>query len=190
MIDAGAGRSVDTILGNMELCSFEPQRLHTLVLTHCHIDHIGGAAKVKERTGCKVVAHELDSKAIEEGDDLKTAAGWYGMDHTPVMVDEKITGNKVTERIRDKEFTFLHTPGHTPGSMVVLVETKDGLVLFGQDIHGPFDPDFGSDISAWRESMRTLLTLNADILCEGHFGTFRSKKKVRSYIEGYLSQYN
>ena len=37
--------------------------------------------------------------------------------------------------------------------------------------------------------MRKLLDLNADILCEGHFGIFDSKERARSYIEGYLEEY-
>jgi hypothetical protein len=62
-------------------------------------------------------------------------------------------------------------------------------VLFGQDIHGPFLPEFGADLSAWRHSMETLLSLEADILCEGHFGVYRMKARVKEYIEGYLDQY-
>jgi hypothetical protein len=37
--------------------------------------------------------------------------------------------------------------------------------------------------------MQNLLALDADILCEGHFGIFYSKKRVRSYIERYLEEY-
>lgn len=62
-------------------------------------------------------------------------------------------------------------------------------ILFGQDIHGPFLPAFGSDIGAWKRSMQKLLDLEADILCEGHFGIFGSKERVRSYIMDYLTRY-
>jgi len=62
-------------------------------------------------------------------------------------------------------------------------------VLFGQDIHGPFSPEFLSDIGRWRDSMERLLSLKADILCEGHYGIFTGREKVRKYIEGYLDQY-
>ena len=189
MIDSGAGEGVDAIFDNMMLCSLEPAGLHTLILTHCHIDHIGGASRIKEETGCKIIAHELDSDVIENGNDRATAAGWYGIDYIPIKVDIRISGEKEKIQIGTMEFTFLHTPGHTPGSMVVVIDTQEGKVLFGQDIHGPFDPDFGSDISKWRHSMEMLMELDADILCEGHFGTYRPKKKVREYIQGYLSRY-
>jgi len=61
-------------------------------------------------------------------------------------------------------------------------------VLFGQDIHGPFHPDFGSDIEAWRSSMGRLLDLDADVLCEGHFGIYSPADAVRAYINGYLER--
>ena len=62
-------------------------------------------------------------------------------------------------------------------------------VLFGQDIHGPFLPAFGSDIGRWRASMEKLLALRADILCEGHFGIFRSADQVEAYIRTYLKEH-
>ncbi|MEQ8164334.1 MAG: Zn-dependent hydrolase, partial [Smithellaceae bacterium] len=62
-------------------------------------------------------------------------------------------------------------------------------VLFGQDIHGPFHKSFGSNIEDWKKSMHLLLGLEADILCEGHFGIYQPKRKVREYIENYLEEY-
>lgn len=55
--------------------------------------------------------------------------------------------------------------------------------------HGPFSEEFGSELAAWRKSMERLLALEADILCEGHFGVFRPKENVAAYIEHYLEQY-
>jgi hypothetical protein len=42
----------------------------------------------------------------------------------------------------------------------------------------------------WRESMKKLLTLEADILCEGHFGVFQPAAEVQRFIEGYLKRYS
>jgi hypothetical protein len=47
----------------------------------------------------------------------------------------------------------------------------------------------GADLAAWRRSMEALLDLKADILCEGHFDVYRTKKRVGEYIEDYLEQY-
>ena len=82
--------------------------------------------------------------------------------------------------------TILHTPGHTPGSVVVYVDRKGKRILFGQVIHGPFDPAFKSDISAWRQSMLKLLDLEADLLAEGHYGLFEGKQRVYDFISDFL----
>ena len=50
-------------------------------------------------------------------------------------------------------------------------------------------PELNSDVSQWRSSMQKLLELKADILCEGHFGTFRPAERVERYIKGYLDQH-
>jgi glyoxylase-like metal-dependent hydrolase (beta-lactamase superfamily II) len=81
------------------------------------------------------------------------------------------------------------TPGHTPGSISVLVESEGKKVLFGQDLHGPFNEGFLSDLQDYQVSMQKLLDLEADILCEGHFGIFQPGSQVKKYIEKYKSQY-
>ncbi len=190
LIDAGAGVNTGQIAKNIELLGLDPGRLSTLILTHCHIDHVGGAAYFKERFGVKIVMHALDADAVEHGDHIKTGASWYNLRLPPLPVDVKISQDEESLSFRDgTTLVCLHTPGHTPGSLSVYLDRGGERVLFGQDIHGPFLPEFGADLSAWRRSMETLLRLEADILCEGHFGVYRTKVRVREYIEGYLEEY-
>jgi glyoxylase-like metal-dependent hydrolase (beta-lactamase superfamily II) len=190
MIDAGAGRSSAQIIRNIEILGFNPANISHLILTHCHIDHIGSMPFFKERYGSKILIHELDAKAVETGDSLKTAANWYGTTFPPTKVDRKLSGSHVTLKFGADELHCLHTPGHTPGSIAVYLDRGGKRVLFGQDIHGPFNAQFGSDIEAWKKSMQSLLALNADILCEGHFGIYQPKENVRDYIERYLEEYS
>jgi glyoxylase-like metal-dependent hydrolase (beta-lactamase superfamily II) len=188
LIDTGAGNSLGHIEKNIRSAGFEPAQIWHIIATHCHIDHIGGLASLVERYGSKVIAHQLDRAGIEgENNDL-TAAAMYGIDYQPVKVDILIKGEAESLRLGDLEFNFVHTPGHTPGSMSPYIDTEDGRVIFGQDIHGPFSPSWGSDLAAWRKSMEKLLALKADVLCEGHAGVYRGDK-VANYIEGYLERY-
>jgi glyoxylase-like metal-dependent hydrolase (beta-lactamase superfamily II) len=85
-----------------------------------------------------------------------------------------------------RQVTAIHTPGHTPGSVVYLVESDGKQVLFGQDVHGPLHDDFGSDRRAYRQSLINMAELGADILCEGHFGVFRGADKVKAFIRSFL----
>jgi glyoxylase-like metal-dependent hydrolase (beta-lactamase superfamily II) len=189
LIDAGAGGGLDRILSNVRSAGYEPHLINHVVATHCHIDHIGGLHPLVNLYGPKVIAHIKDSVGIEERRDDLTAARMYGLQYQPVKIDIMLNGQDEVRRIGDIDFHFLHTPGHTPGSIAPYVDLREGRVLFGQDIHGPFSSSWGSDLSAWRESMNSLLSISADILCEGHAGVFRGEQ-VRKYIERHIKRYS
>jgi glyoxylase-like metal-dependent hydrolase (beta-lactamase superfamily II) len=136
----------------------------------------------------KFYAHELDAILIEESDhDGRTAASWYGVKFKPVKLYQKLYSDTVLN-IGNYDFHCLHTPGHTPGSISVFVESEGKKVLFGQDILGPFNKSFLSDLQDYQLSMQKLLDLKADILCEGHFGIFQPASQVIEYIETHKRQ--
>jgi glyoxylase-like metal-dependent hydrolase (beta-lactamase superfamily II) len=188
MIDSGAGRSVRRIEENIRGAGLDPSRITQLILTHCHIDHIGGAPHFRERFGCRILIHALDAEAVETGDPKRTAASWYDTDFPPTKTDGRLTGAGGILPVGNTALAWVHTPGHTPGSICLYLDRGDQRILFGQDIHGPFLAAFGSDLAQWRRSMDKLLALHADILCEGHFGIFRTKPSVQRYIQRTLDQ--
>ena len=188
MIDAGAGRSTKNLVKNIEKCGFKPQQISHLILTHCHIDHIGSAPDFRARFGCKLVAHDLDADAIESGDPILTAANWYETEFPPTRLDMRLKGEHEILRFGEEELHCLHTPGHTPGSISIYLDRGGNRVLFGQDIHGPFMPSFRSDVEMWKKSMQKLLSLDADILCEGHFGVYRGRDEVAAVIRPFLGR--
>jgi glyoxylase-like metal-dependent hydrolase (beta-lactamase superfamily II) len=190
LIDAGAGPGFNRIVSNIEGLGFDPAKVTTLILTHCHIDHVGGAHLFKEKFGPRIVMHDLDAQVVERGDNRMTAAFYYSIDFKPLSVDVKLAGEEEHLSVGGQDIVCVHTPGHTPGSMSVYLDKGETRVLFGQDIHGPFMKDFGSDLGQWRASMRRLLALKADVLCEGHFGVYQGAAKVADYIERYLEEYS
>ena len=190
LIDAGAGGTSEKLIGNIEMLGLNPSALSHVILTHCHIDHIGSAPFFREKYKARLVIHELDARAVEVGDSIRTAANWYGRSFPPTPIDMKLKGELEVLDFGGEKLHLLHTPGHTPGSISVYLDRAGKRVLFGQDIHGPFNRSFGSDIAAWKDSMHKLLALEADILCEGHFGTYQPADKVRDYIEHYLDEYD
>jgi len=190
LIDAGTSPDPSMILENVVSLGFSEQAISHVILTHSHIDHIGGASELRRRCGCVLVAHELDAGTIESGDRGRTAADMYGIPLEPTPVDLKIGGQGETLSFPEGELECIHTPGHTPGSISVLYGGGEVRVLFGQDVHGPLLPAFGSDRPAFLDSLRRLRDLGADVLCEGHFGIFRPSEAVREYIEHYLAEYS
>ncbi len=186
LIDAGTGNGHSRVLKNITEAGVEPRDVTHIFLTHCHYDHTGGARLLREATGARTVAHELDAEFIEMADPEVTAASWYRARMEPTMVDVKMEGAEVMFDIGGFELTMYHTPGHSPGSSVLTMRSGGMLVLFGQDVHGPLNDSLRSSRADYVRSLEFLLSLEADILCEGHFGVFAGREKVRRFIESFL----
>ena len=186
LVDAGCGFSNDRLLANIRDCGVGPEQIELLLITHCHFDHTGGVASLLKLLNCRTVAHQQEAEFLEIGDNTATAADWYGSSLQPFVVDNKIVGSGETLPLGERTIDAIHTPGHTPGSLVYLTESQGLKVLFGQDVHGPLDASFYSNRKDYEKSLKMLLTLEADILCEGHYGIYRGQREVKAFIRQFL----
>jgi glyoxylase-like metal-dependent hydrolase (beta-lactamase superfamily II) len=140
LVDAGCGRSEAKLLDNIRSQGTDPETIEYLLITHCHFDHTGGAKSLRERLNCQTVAHELDAHFLEGGDDEVTAARWYGSSIQPFVVDRKLSGAEEDIHLAGRLIKALHTPGHSPGSVVYLTESEGFKILFALS---PCRFDFG-----------------------------------------------
>jgi glyoxylase-like metal-dependent hydrolase (beta-lactamase superfamily II) len=186
LVDAGCGRAQPLLLNNLRSCGVEPEQIEYLLLTHCHFDHTGGAQALRKLSGCQIVAHALEAPFLEQGDNTATAATWYGTTLAPFPVDRHLVGAREEIFLGGRVIEAIHTPGHSPGSVVYATESAGLKILFAQDVHGPLHPDLRSDAAAYRRSLELLLDLGADVLCEGHYGIYRGKVAVAEFIRQFL----
>lgn len=185
LIDAGAGKSFSRLVDNILTLGLTPEKLTAVIVTHAHIDHVGALARLQQEYGVQIVAHSLDAEAIETG--VGVGSEIYGVDYQPCQVDIKLKEAEGSLVFGKYELKFLHIPGHTPGSIAIYVD-MGRRILFGQDIHGPYYPEWGADPEQAVVSLQKLIELKADILCEGHFGIYQPASEVKRYIEDYLYQ--
>jgi glyoxylase-like metal-dependent hydrolase (beta-lactamase superfamily II) len=186
LIDSGAGESVPEIISNINSLKLGTKHLKRLILTHCHIDHIGGANEFKSKCGLAIIAHEKCAEIVLRADPVMTAAKWYGMTPDPVVVNQTFSEPEFLLDFGKETLHLIHIPGHSPDSIAVYLDRGGMRILFGQDVHGPIHPALGSNLAQYKESLQKLIDLKADILCEGHFGTYQPKAAVEKYIRGYL----
>jgi glyoxylase-like metal-dependent hydrolase (beta-lactamase superfamily II) len=187
LIDSGCGHATDLLLANIEATGTPLDTIRQLLLTHCHFDHTGGASTLRRRLKCSVVAHTLDAQAIETGDPVVSAAKWYGDHLSPCVVDRKLDKPNEIIQVGTRTIEVIHIPGHSPGSVAYLFESGGQRILFAQDVHGPLHPDLRSNAEDYQASLHRMLDVDADILCEGHYGIFSGKSEVADFIERFIA---
>jgi glyoxylase-like metal-dependent hydrolase (beta-lactamase superfamily II) len=116
------GDEIDAI---MEIVTRHGLQVKQIVVTHAHIDHVGGAMKLKQRTGAPILLNQNDSELLRMMD---MQAAWIGMPAPgKVVIDQSITSGD-TVKAGAIEGKVLHTPGHTEGSICLYFEPEKRLV--------------------------------------------------------------
>src|SRR5215472_88493 len=144
-------------------------RVKAIVITHAHIDHIGGAEKLKAATGAPVYMNANDQGLY---DHIEMQAGWLGME-TPERAEIDMharEGDRIA--LGPAEFHVLHTPGHTQGSISLWIPAENKLVagdtLFRDSI-GRTDLPGGDTKQILRSIHNKLMPLPEDaVVIAGH----------------------
>jgi glyoxylase-like metal-dependent hydrolase (beta-lactamase superfamily II) len=176
----------DNVKGILDILSRHKLTVKTILLTHAHVDHVGGAAQLRAATGAPVWLHEADLTVY---DHVPVQAEWLGLDPPELAEVDAYPKDGDILRLGEIEFHVLHTPGHSPGGISLWIPSANmlaaGDTLFRESIGRTDLP--GGDGRLILESIRQkYLPLPGDtVVVPGHgpTTTLAHEKKFNYFLQ-------
>ncbi len=159
----------DDISAIVRLLEKHQLQVEQILITHAHIDHVGGAARLKKLTGAPIYMNQLDLPLLKMMD---VQAGWLGIAPPEVQPPDVSAEDGLQLMVAGETAHILHTPGHTQGSICLHLPEQHlllaGDTLFAGSVGRTDLP--GGDFSALIRSLRqSILTLpDATRVLPGH----------------------
>jgi hydroxyacylglutathione hydrolase len=160
------GDDIDDVLAILGKHNLEVKQI---VITHAHIDHVGGAMKLRAATGAPILLNQKDLALLKM---LDAQAAWVGMAAPGQVEIDQSVGNADTVQAGSLSANVLETPGHTEGSICLYFPAENKLIagdtLFAGSI-GRTDLPGGSFEKIIRSLHQTVLALPDDtVVVPGH----------------------
>jgi len=157
-----------------------------IVLTHGHLDHVGGAAELKAKLGVQIEGPHIADKFLMEGVEKQAAS--YGLEGMRNATSDRWMEEGQTLTVGGHDFEIFHCPGHSPGSLVY-VNRPNRFALVGDVIFrgsiGRTDFPYG-DHDALIHAIKTkLFPLGDEIafICgHGPMGTFGMERQSNPFL--------
>ena len=162
LVDSGMN---DSTIESLASSGFDVSEVDLLLLTHLHVDHVGGSLAIQERSGCKIAMGEQDyrilvgiaedpegfkkryvKRAIENGFPLEQETsitkGLPFSSDARRFLDLKVDMLIKEDASLNHGITYITVPGHSPGSIAFLIEDQ-GLLFAGDHILQRITPNIG-----------------------------------------------
>jgi hydroxyacylglutathione hydrolase len=189
IVDTGYAGNGNKILCNLQENSIKPEDISLIVITHGHIDHYGSAEELRRLTGAPIAMHRADAEYVEKGINyIGTPVDLLGSVAKSLFIrtDKFVSKSLKVDIVFDDEVDLrefgingriIHTPGHTEGSISLIMSSGEAIIgdlLMGGILFkkAPRYPLFVSDIFRLRESIKRVIQLSPKIIYPSHGGPF------------------
>jgi glyoxylase-like metal-dependent hydrolase (beta-lactamase superfamily II) len=186
LVDAGVPGQEDRIFAAMASHGLTPESLRLIFVTHAHGDHVGSLKAIADRSHAPVLVSQIEAPALASGETLHpngiTFAGWLlskmmgsfvkAASGRPVRPDVEVDDEMRLDAFGVKG-RAIHTPGHTSGSLTLLLDTGEAFVgdlcaKFPVLSGGSYVPFFGDSREIVYASWRRLLDAGARTFYSDH----------------------
>jgi hydroxyacylglutathione hydrolase len=199
IIDGGPPKSGKSFLKKLDSLSIRPDEIKLIVLTHGDFDHAGSAKEIKEITGARIAIHEYDRKNLEEARNNwpPGVTTWGKATHlvlyplfmklisfSPAQADIILHHEEFPLEQYGIKGRIIYTPGHTAGSLSVLLDSGEAFVgclahnAFPFTFH-PVLPIYAEDIVEIKKSWDILIKQGAKMIYPGHGNPFPVEKILK-----------
>lgn len=205
LVDAGVKKSWKSLDRGIQRLGATRDSAISLVLTHCHFDHAGNAAIFKKTYKASIIVHASEGDCLKNGDnppisgsifltkaltDMAARTGLLArLRYEPADYDILVDEELALDPLGFPGF-ILHTPGHSPGSISVVIDNEVAIVgdtMFGV-LSGSVFPPFADDTRSMVASWKKLLDTGCGIYLPAH-GWERSRAVLERQYEKYRKVY-
>ncbi len=190
LIDTGVPGSEDKILAAMRELGKQPTDLRHIIVTHCHADHAGSLAALKQATHAPAYMHPLDAAMVREGRSMRPVKPAPGllpnlMYNLLIRAAPGIVPTAtIDHEINDGDtlpfaggLKAIHAPGHCAGQLAFLWPHHGGLLIAADAAAHMMRLGLSivyEDLAEGQRSLGKLAALNFEMACFGHGGPIKS----------------
>lgn len=187
LIDAGMPNKIRSLKLFLKRLYIQPEEISMIILTHSHFDHVGSAEEIKKLTGAKILIHENERDFLSERKfaPVKSFTSWGNIalplflalfnkvPYPVVNPDIYMSGDEFPLYDYGIDGKLFLTPGHTRGSISLLLDTGEAFVGCLAHSGMPFRmepglPAFAYDMEMVKTSWKLLIKNGAKIIFPGH----------------------
>ncbi len=209
LVDTGVPNSEKKIMRQLKKHGIDKKDIGLIIVTHSHIDHFGSASKLKQLLKVPILAHQLDVASYITG---KADISTMKLNKPLWWIFKQLVKNQKADPFQpeiliegDIEYDLkkwgingkvIHTPGHTPGSLSVILENGEavimdmmasGILLGGVMFQNRVKhPPFHDNMIQLKSSFDKVLSEKVEKFYLGHGGPV-DKKQVLKYYNNYFN---